>query len=71
MNYGSGNGEIIPTTTDPLHFAQNASLVTDHFSAPRLGGVSNPHMALEHGKEVLVPDLVSVRPLRPSAHSYR
>lgn len=55
--YNTGNGKIIPTTTDPLHFATNASLIT--FPAP----VSHPHMALEHaiegGFEVLVPDLVS------------
>ncbi|EIN04630.1 putative isomerase YbhE [Punctularia strigosozonata HHB-11173 SS5] len=50
MNYDGGNGKIVPTTTDPLHFA-DADLVT--FPAT----VSHPHMALQHGKEVLVPDL--------------
>jgi 6-phosphogluconolactonase (cycloisomerase 2 family) len=57
MNYGSGNGKIIPTTSDPLHFSQDASLIT----FPQPNGVSNPHMALEHGSEVLVSDLVSVK----------
>jgi 6-phosphogluconolactonase (cycloisomerase 2 family) len=56
MNYGSGNGEMIPTVSDPLHFSQNASLIT--FPPPD-GGVSHPHMALEHGAEVFISDLVS------------
>ena len=43
---------IIPTTTDPLHFSRSAGLIT--FPA----SVSHPHMALQHGSEVLVPDLV-------------
>ncbi|KAF7792669.1 hypothetical protein EIP86_003766 [Pleurotus ostreatoroseus] len=51
MNYNTGNGLIIPTTTDPLHFSRDASLIT--FPAP----VSHPHMALQHGEEVFVPDL--------------
>ncbi|THH16791.1 hypothetical protein EW146_g3915 [Bondarzewia mesenterica] len=50
MNYNSGNGFILPTTPDPLHFG-SASLIT--FPA----SVSHPHMVLEHGNEVLVPDL--------------
>ncbi|CAL1710954.1 unnamed protein product [Somion occarium] len=50
MNYNSGNGLIIPTTTDPLHFA-SANLI--QFPA----AVSHPHMALQHGSEVLIPDL--------------
>ncbi|KAI0055287.1 putative isomerase YbhE [Artomyces pyxidatus] len=49
MNYGSGNGLIVPTS-GPLDF-DNASPIT--FPA----AVSHPHMALEHGDEVLVPDL--------------
>jgi 6-phosphogluconolactonase (cycloisomerase 2 family) len=56
MNYGSGNGEIISTTFDPLHFAQDPNLIT--FPPPD-GGVSHPHMAFEHGGEVFVPDLVN------------
>lgn len=44
---------IIPTT-DPLHFSRDASLIT--FPAP----VSHPHMALQHGEEIFVPDLASI-----------
>ncbi|ETW75177.1 hypothetical protein HETIRDRAFT_390749 [Heterobasidion irregulare TC 32-1] len=52
MNYGSGNGFVIPTSPDALHFdADAATLIT--FPAP----VSHPHMILEHGNEILVPDL--------------
>ena len=52
--YGSGNGFVIPTSPDALHFdADAATLIT--FPAP----VSHPHMVLEHGNEILVPDLVS------------
>ncbi|KAJ3569150.1 hypothetical protein NP233_g5241 [Leucocoprinus birnbaumii] len=54
MNYGSGNGRIIPTTGSSLIFEKNAPLIT----FPRKPGtVSHPHMLLEHGDEVLVPDL--------------
>ncbi|KAJ7176736.1 Lactonase, 7-bladed beta-propeller-domain-containing protein [Mycena filopes] len=56
MNYSSGNGRIIPTTTSPEHFDNSAPVIT--FPPPVVaGGVSHPHMALEHGKEVFVPDL--------------
>ncbi|KAI0635166.1 putative isomerase YbhE [Trametes polyzona] len=51
MNFGSGDGLIIPTEEDPLAFAEGAPLIS--FSAP----VSHPHMALEVGSEVFVPDL--------------
>ncbi|KAG7440486.1 putative isomerase YbhE [Guyanagaster necrorhizus] len=54
MNYGSGNGRIIPTTSTPLDFDNTASVIS--FPTPS-GGVSHPHMALEYGSEVLVPDL--------------
>ncbi|KIM76833.1 hypothetical protein PILCRDRAFT_826047 [Piloderma croceum F 1598] len=54
LNYGSGNGKIIPTISDPLHFVKNSSLIT---FAPPDGGVSHPHMALEHAAEVFVSDL--------------
>lgn len=55
MNYNSGNGRVIPTTNSPLHFQSNdAPLIT----FPRPTGVSHPHMVLEHGQEILVPDLV-------------
>ncbi|KAI0079778.1 hypothetical protein K474DRAFT_1658570 [Panus rudis PR-1116 ss-1] len=50
MNYNSGNGLIIPTASDHLHF-EPANLIS--FPAP----VSHPHMALQHGSEVFVPDL--------------
>ncbi|KAJ7678065.1 Lactonase, 7-bladed beta-propeller-domain-containing protein [Mycena polygramma] len=54
MNYSSGNGRIIPTTTDPEHFDDAAPVIT---FPPPAGGVSHPHMALEHGKEVFISDL--------------
>ena len=56
LNYGSGNGKFITTISDSLHFAKNSSLIT--FPPPD-GGVSHPHMALEHAAEVFVSDLVS------------
>lgn len=55
MNYDTGNGKIIPTTAQESKFSQSAPLIT--FPQP-VGGVSHPHMALEHEGEVLVPDLV-------------
>ncbi|KAI0821489.1 putative isomerase YbhE [Irpex lacteus] len=51
MNYNTGNGLIIPTTSDPLHFSRSANLIT--FPA----SVSHPHMAFQHGSEVFIPDL--------------
>ncbi|KZP30563.1 putative isomerase YbhE [Athelia psychrophila] len=54
VNYNSGTGLIIPTTTDPLTFATNATLIT---FPPPAGGVSHPHMALQHGNETFVTDL--------------
>ncbi|KAI0685372.1 putative isomerase YbhE [Cytidiella melzeri] len=51
MNYDTGNGMIIPTTMDPLHFSSSAKLIT--FPA----NVSHPHMAVQHNNEVFVPDL--------------
>ena len=52
--YDTGNGLIVPTEKgNPLEFVPEYSLIT--FDAP----VSHPHMALEHGSEVFVPDLVS------------
>ncbi|KAI0260749.1 Lactonase, 7-bladed beta-propeller-domain-containing protein [Gloeopeniophorella convolvens] len=50
MNYGSGSGLIVPTANNALSF-ESAPLIS--FPAP----VSHPHMAVEHGSEVLVPDL--------------
>ncbi|ESK84972.1 putative isomerase YbhE [Moniliophthora roreri MCA 2997] len=61
MNYGGGNGRIIPTTSDPLKF-DNASAPVIAFPLPtnpvseRQAG-SHPHQVVEHGEEVLVPDL--------------
>jgi 6-phosphogluconolactonase (cycloisomerase 2 family) len=55
VNYGGGNGQVIPTTSDPLHFDKSSMPIT--FPAPN-GGSSHPHMALQHGPEVFVPDLV-------------
>ncbi|KAI1798203.1 putative isomerase YbhE [Ganoderma leucocontextum] len=52
MNYGSGNGLIVPTESeDPLEFVSSYTPIT--FNAT----VSHPHMALQHGNEVFVPDL--------------
>ncbi|KAL7284193.1 hypothetical protein ACG7TL_001475 [Trametes sanguinea] len=52
MNYDTGNGLIVPTERhNPLEFTSDYALIT--FNAP----VSHPHMALEHGSEVFVPDL--------------
>lgn len=52
--YNTGNGKIIPTTSDPLHFDTSNATKLITFPAE----VSHPHMALEHGQEVFVPDLV-------------
>ncbi|KAH9475871.1 hypothetical protein JR316_0011431 [Psilocybe cubensis] len=54
MNYDTGNGKIIPTSSQQSKFSQSAPLIT---FPPPVGGVSHPHMALEHEGEVLVPDL--------------
>lgn len=53
MQYNSGDGLIMPTS-NPLDF-ESGSLIT--FPAE----VSHPHMALQNGNEVLVPDLVSFK----------
>jgi 6-phosphogluconolactonase (cycloisomerase 2 family) len=57
VNYNGGNAEVIPTTSDPLHFAKNPTVIT--FPPPK-GGASHPHMALQNGNEIFVPDLVSI-----------
>jgi len=54
MNYNTGNGRIIPTAGSPLTFDNSAPLIT---FPPPAGGISHPHMALQHGNEVLIPDL--------------
>ncbi|KAJ7132706.1 Lactonase, 7-bladed beta-propeller-domain-containing protein [Mycena filopes] len=55
MNYGSGNGEIIPTTSNGTGFDNSTSVLVS-FPPPQ-GGVSNPHMAWEYKNEIFVPDL--------------
>ncbi|KAG6853999.1 hypothetical protein C0991_011656 [Blastosporella zonata] len=56
FNYGSGDGRIVPTKLhDPTTFVDSAPVIT--FPAPLPPNVSHPHMALQHGTEVLVPDL--------------
>ncbi|KAJ7636470.1 putative isomerase YbhE [Roridomyces roridus] len=55
LNYGSGDGIVVPTVTGGAHF-DNSTSVPITFTPPP-GGVSNPHMAIEHGEEVFVADL--------------
>jgi hypothetical protein len=55
MNYGSGNGRVIPTS-DSLVFDRNATVET--FPLKNSTAISHPHMVLEHGSEIFVPDLV-------------
>ncbi|KAJ7040655.1 Lactonase, 7-bladed beta-propeller-domain-containing protein [Mycena alexandri] len=57
LNYSSGNGRIIPTTTSPEHFDNNSAPVITFPPIAASGGVSHPHMALQHGTEVFVSDL--------------
>ena len=57
MNYGSGNGSFTPTATDGKTFDPPSSFV--NFFPPPPPNVSNPHMALEYGGKIFVPDLVS------------
>jgi hypothetical protein len=56
-NYGDGTGKIIPTASDPLYFVPDSTTI--RFPPPD-GGVSHPHMVVEHEEEVFVPDLVSM-----------
>ncbi|KAJ7220583.1 Lactonase, 7-bladed beta-propeller-domain-containing protein [Mycena pura] len=49
MNYSTGNGRIIPTTNSPEEFGDDAPVIT---FPPPVGGVSHPHMALQHEKEI-------------------
>ncbi|KAG6908854.1 hypothetical protein DXG01_003020 [Tephrocybe rancida] len=56
FNYGSGNGRIVATEPrDAVNFVDSAPTIT--FPAPVAPNISHPHMALEHGSELLVPDL--------------
>ncbi|KAG6856871.1 hypothetical protein H0H87_012688 [Tephrocybe sp. NHM501043] len=71
FNYGSGDGRIVPTNScDATKFIDSAPTIS--FPAPLAPSVSHPHMALEHGSEVLVPDLGGDRiwRLAPSAGNY-
>ncbi|KAF9450821.1 putative isomerase YbhE [Macrolepiota fuliginosa MF-IS2] len=54
MNYNTGDGRIIPITDSPLRFNNDTPVIT--FPRPA-GAVSHPHMVLEHGNEVFIPDL--------------
>ncbi|KAF8212954.1 hypothetical protein K438DRAFT_1957540 [Mycena galopus ATCC 62051] len=57
MNYGSGNGKIIPGTVNGETKFDNTTTVLVTFPPP-FNGTSNTHMVYEHGNEVFVPDLV-------------
>ncbi|KAF5340451.1 hypothetical protein D9758_013557 [Tetrapyrgos nigripes] len=61
FNYNSGDGRIVPLTDGGLGFddsASSAALIKFPVpTAPTSEGVSHPHMALEVGKEIFVPDL--------------
>jgi hypothetical protein len=57
MNYGSGNGRVIPARGG-LVFDRNAAV--DNFPLKNSTAISHPHMALEHGSEIFVPDLVGL-----------
>ncbi|KAJ7282251.1 Lactonase, 7-bladed beta-propeller-domain-containing protein [Mycena rebaudengoi] len=62
MNYSSGNGRIIPTTSSPDQFDNDAPTIVfppPPPDTPNPNKVSHPHMAVQHGKEVFVPDLGS------------
>ncbi|KAI0764966.1 putative isomerase YbhE [Fomes fomentarius] len=52
MNFGGGNGVIVPTEEDPTQFVADAPIITFGDAS-----TSHPHMALEVGSEVFVPDL--------------
>ena len=54
MNYNSGNGRIVPTTSGAQKFDNSAPVITFPKSS---GPVSHPHMALQYNDEVLIPDL--------------
>ncbi|TFK70245.1 hypothetical protein BDN72DRAFT_551718 [Pluteus cervinus] len=54
MNYSSGNGRIIPTTSSPQRFNSSAGVLS---FAQTGRDASHPHMALEYNGEILVPDL--------------
>ncbi|KAG7095234.1 hypothetical protein E1B28_006008 [Marasmius oreades] len=56
MNFGSPNCSFVPTLpNDPTRFDKDSPSVLSFPVAD--GGLSNPHMSLEHNGEILVPDL--------------
>ncbi|KAI0746768.1 putative isomerase YbhE [Daedaleopsis nitida] len=52
MNFGGGNGVIVSTQEDPTQFVTGSPAITFGDAT-----TSHPHMALEVGSEVFVPDL--------------
>jgi len=62
MNFNGGSGLFIPTTDSPLHFERNAPAIT---FPTKPNTISHPHMLLQHGDEVFVPDLVGPTRLAP------
>ncbi len=57
MNYNTGNGRIISTMGSPLLFDKNAPVIS---FPQKPNTTSHPHMMVEHGNEVFVPDLVNL-----------
>lgn len=62
MNFDGGSGLFIPTTDSPLHFERNAPAIT---FPTKPNTISHPHMLLQYGDEVFVPDLVGPTRLAP------
>ncbi|CAK5262005.1 unnamed protein product [Mycena citricolor] len=57
VNYGSGTGRVIVTSeSSASHFLNNTPAIT--FTPPP-GNLSHPHMAVEYGHEIFIPDLGS------------
>jgi len=69
MNYGSGNGSFTPTTIDEKTFDPPSSFVD--FPPPPPPNVSHPHMVLEYGEELFVPDLGADKIWRLNVNSYQ
>ncbi|KAL0060664.1 hypothetical protein AAF712_012541 [Marasmius tenuissimus] len=57
MNYSGGNGRIIPTKSDAVTFEKDEAAAPVITFPPQGTGVSHPHEAVQHGSEILVPDL--------------
>jgi len=64
MNFDGGSGLFTPTTDSPLHFERHAPAIT---FPTKPNTISHPHMLLQHGNEVFVPDLVG--PTRLASYS--